>query len=126
MARRGVACEDRRPATPPAPAPRRAAEIEQRLERARGDSERSRVRESSKGLWRVERGQLTSVYVDRRRRVAHTHRAALATTRSREAAYPWMERPSVLVSPVPAARQARDLDSRVMGVTTVLHGLCTV
>ena len=36
-----------------------------------------------------------------------------------------MERPSVLVSPVPAARQARDLDSRVMGVTTV-HGLCTV
>ena len=46
---RCVACEDRRPATPPAR--RRAAEIEQRLERARGDSERSRVRESSKGLW---------------------------------------------------------------------------
>ena len=120
---RCVACEDRRPATPPAR--RRAAEIEQRLERARGDSERSRVRESSKGLWRVERGQLTSVYVDRRRRVAHTHRAALATTRSREAAYPWSD-PVFLVSPVPAVRQARDLDSRVMGVTTVLHGLCTV
>jgi len=59
------------------------------------------------------------------RRVAHTHteRPLLQHVAARGCVS--VERPSVLVSPVPAAQQARDLDSRVMGVTTV-HGLCTV